>query len=490
MRELHEIPLVGPTAEQFRMLRDDRVGGLLRFNRETGDIGRLNFLFGDVVLVNTPELVHEVLVVKAKAFAKSPIMRGALHPLAGQGLFTSEGELWRRQRRLMAPMFHDAVIRRFAADMTACADRAVGAWKDGEVIDVAREMTHVTMAVAGKTLFDADTFSDADELGEALTVALEWAGTQSASVTLIAQARVNVGLELLADRLPGSLAGAARKLADRAIVPILWPGERTTTLKRALEVLEARVARMIAERRASPGEKRDLLALLLEARDDEGGGSMSDRQVRDEVLTLFVAGHETTATALAWGLMLLAQHPEIYERVRAEALGVGRTPTFEDLAKLELCLRVFKESLRLYPPVYLFGRVATQAVDVGAYHFPKGTVVLVSPFALHRRPELWPDPDRFDPDRFTPEAEASRHKTAFIPFSAGPRTCIGNTFALMEGPLVLATLLQRADFALVGPAVEPEPHATLRPKGGIPMRVTLRSADRLDPRLSMLASQD
>ncbi len=467
---------MGSALDQLRSMRDDRLGMLRRFNDERGDVARFPFLFGDVVVVNAPDLVHDVLVTRARAFEKSPIMRASLHPLAGLGLFTSEGELWRRQRKLMAPMFQHASIAHFAADMTACAERAARTWRDGATVDIARETTRITMAVAGKTLFDADTFTDADELGAALTTALEWAGTESSSVTLIAQARAYVALGRLADRLPDRLAAPARDLAERSMVPILWPGERTRALRAAVDVLEGRVARMIAERRASPG-RRDLLSLLLEAKSDEDGAAMSDKQVRDEVLTLFVAGHETTATALAWALMLLAQHREVYARLREEVDALGRMPTFEDLPRLGVALRVFKESLRLYPPVYLFGRVAVADVEVGGYHLPKGTVVLVSPFALHRRRELWPDPERFDPERFTPEQEARRHRSAYIPFSAGPRTCIGNHFALMEGPLVLAALLHHADFELVDPrGAEPEPMATLRPKGGIPMRIRLRAA--------------
>lgn len=234
---------------------------------------------------------------------------------------------------------------------------------------------------------------------------------------------------------------------------------------------------MIAERREDQERtraRRDLLTLLLSARDEDGSG-MSDRQVRDEVLTLFVAGHETTANALAWSLMLIARHPSVYARVRAEVDALGKVPTSADLPALALCLRVFKESMRLYPPVYMFGRVAVTDVEVGEYRLPRGTIVLVCPWALHRRPSEYPDPERFDPDRFLPEVEAKRAKTAFLPFSAGPRTCIGNYFALMEGPLVLATLLRHADFELATDApIETEPSATLRPKGGVPMRIALR----------------
>lgn len=474
-KRITEIPSAGSASEQLRLMQSDRLGGLRRFNRESGDVGRFSFVFGDIVLVNEPTLVHDVLVTHARSFEKSPVMRASLLPLAGHGLFTSEGELWRRQRKLMAPMFTPASLAHFAADMTSCTERAIENLRDGSVVDIARETTRITMAIAGRTLFDIDTFGESDELGAALTTALEWAGTQSASFTMITQVRTKLGLELLADHAPSAVAGKLRELGERIIAPIHWPGERSRSLKSALAVLEAKVARMIADRRADRGSHQDLLGLLLDAR-TEDGGAMSDRQVRDEVLTLFVAGHETTATALAWSLMLLASHPEVLERVREEVDAIGRVPTMEDLPRLGLSLRVFKEALRLYPPVYMFGRVSIEEVDVGPYRLPKGTVVLVSPYALHRRPELWKDPERFDPSRFTAEEEARRHKSAYVPFSAGPRTCIGNHFALMEGPLVLATILRRLDLELVhGKLPHAEALATLRPAPGPQMRVRLRS---------------
>jgi cytochrome P450 len=474
MKSVADIPRVGSAREQLRAMRHDRLGALLRFNDDPGDIGRFDVAFGAVVLVNSPELVHDVLVTRAKSFEKSPVLRAALYPLAGVGLFTSEGDLWKRQRKVMAPLFPPGAIARFAKDMTDCAEHVVATWRSGEVVDIARETTHITMAVAGKTLFDIDTFGEADELGAALTTALEWAGTEVGGPLLVAQARAKIGLDLLADRVPENFAPHVRSAADRLNVPLMLPTKKNRELRAALDILEARVTRMIAARRADPKAHRDLLSILLSAR-TEDGEAMSDRQVRDEVLTLFVAGHETTANALAWALMLLAQHRDVYRRLREEVDAIGRVPTFEDLPRLQLALRVFKESLRLYPPVYLFGRVTLTDVDIGEYHLPKGTIVLVSPFALQRRPSLWPDPERFDPERFTPENEAKRHKTAFLPFSAGPRTCIGNHFALMEGPLVLATLLHYVDVDLCeAKGSEPEALATLRPKGGVRMRITAR----------------
>ncbi|MBX3187714.1 MAG: cytochrome P450 [Labilithrix sp.] len=475
MKQLTDIPTFASFGQQLRM-NADRLGALLRFNDQCGDIGRLPFVIGTVILVNTPELIHDVLVAKAKAFEKSPVLRTALRPLAGQGLFTSEGDLWRRQRKLMSPLFQPANLTHFADDMTSSAVRAAATWRDGDVVDIARETTRIAMAIAGRTLFDVDMFEESDELGEALTTALDWAGDESSSLTLIVQSRVKLALEMISDKAPGArLAGGLRALAERAEEPILWPGERSRALQKALDVLERRVARMIADRHDSPRERRDLLSLLLAAR-SEDGEPMDERQVRDEVLTLFVAGHETTANALAWSLMLLAQHPDVLARVRAEVSAIGRVPRHDDLPKLPLSLRVFKEAMRLYPSVYLFGRVTIARVEIGPYELPRGTVVLVSPWALHRRASLFADPSRFDPERWTPEEEAKRHRNSFIPFSAGPRTCIGNHFALMEGPLVLATLLHHADLELVDPeGATPEASATLRPRGGMPMRVRLRA---------------
>jgi cytochrome P450 len=295
----------------------------------------------------------------------------------------------------------------------------------------------------------------------------------TSSLSLVVQARASVWIDRLADRLPARLERRARWLGDRAKVPIRWPGARTRALYAAIAALDARVARMIAERRAS-AERGDLLGLLLRAHDADAG-RMTDKQVRDEVITLFVAGHETSANALAWTLMLLAEEPAWYARVRDEALALGHLPTGGDLPRLTVTTQVLKEALRLYPPVYIMGRVSVADTELGGYHIPRGTVVLVSPYALHRRPDVWPDPERFDPDRFSAAAEAARSKTVFIPFGAGPRVCIGGGFAMMEGALVLATLLQRADFELAGGGgVAPEPVALLRPSGRLEMRVRLR----------------
>lgn len=469
-----------PTASRFGHLaevRRDPFGLLERACAERGGLVRLRLPGGPIGVVLSPAYLHEVLVTKAKSFEKSPVLRIVLEPLAGLGLFTSEGELWRKQRRVMAPLFQHHELERYAACMQACAEQAASEWRDGETIDVFRETTRITMSIAGRSLFDSDMFGDADEIGAAITTALAWANEASASLLIILQTRLRTRVMLAKDDLPAPVRGAAARLLDALERPILLPSRRSRELRAALDVLERRVERMIADRREGGPARADLLTALLRARDEDDGSRMSDKQVRDEILTLFIAGHETTATALAWSLHLLARHPEALRRARAEvdSLG-GRRASFADLPKLGYCLKVFKEALRLYPPIYLFGRQAIADVQIGEHLVPRGAVLLVSPFIVHHRADVWPEPERFDPERFEPEAEAARPRSAFIPFSAGPRTCIGNHFALMEGPLVLATLLQRADLEPAsGAAIRPEASATLRPKGGMPMRVRLRA---------------
>jgi cytochrome P450 len=470
--DLPVLPSRGPFGRTLQF-RNDPLGFLRDLSRG-GDIFRVRLLDKLVVVVTSPDLLHEVLVDRHASLRKSPVMRYVLYPLAGEGLLTSRGELWRKQRKLMAPIFTPAQIASFADAMVQCAQRAADTWRDGQTVDAWRETTRIAMSVAGKTMFDAETFSEADEIGNALTVAVRWSADEVTSVLPVLQSKVQDLLERLSGRLPQPLGERARGAADRLHGPLFYFTGEDRRLAEAIALLDERVQRMIDQRRA--GEPRpDLLGRLLQARDEDNGARMSDRQVRDEILTLFVAGHETTATALAWCLYLLARHPEIHAAARAEADALGRPPRYEDLPKLRLAAKVFKEALRMYTPFPMFDRLVAEDIEVGGHRVPAGSVLLIPPYAMHHRPDIWPDPERFDPERFRPEAEAARSRHAFLPFSAGPRVCIGNHFALMEGPLVLATLLQRADLELPGAEpIEPEIHGTLRPRGGVPMRVKLR----------------
>ncbi len=456
--------------------RHDRLGALRRLTGATEPILRLKLPVPLVraAVANDPDLAQEVLVEKAKWFAKSDMLRYSLFPLAGEGIFTSNGDLWRRQRKLMAPLFHPKALEQYAPDMVACALRTVARWRDGEELSLGAEATRITMAIAGKTLFDADTFTEADELGHALTVTLDWAGWTIGRPMAIAHILLRRQFAAIRERSTGALADLARRAELGVRGPVVLVGQRGRDLARAIVVLDEQVQKMIDDRRRSETPHADLLARLLEARDDEGA-AMSDRQIRDEILTLFVAGHETTATGLAWTIHEACRHPRVYEEMEREADAVGDDPTVADLGKLDMCRRAFQEALRLYPPVYIFGRDSTTELTLGGYELPRSTNVMISPWVMHRHAHLWPDPERFDPERFTEEAESRRHRYAYLPFSAGPRVCLGIHFAYMEAPLVLAALLRRFRFELLRED-EPEPSATLRPRHGVRVRVRARRA--------------
>jgi cytochrome P450 len=466
-RSIEDIPRIaaaGPLTHTL-MLRKDPLGFLRELSRG-GDIFRMRLLDKVVVVLTGPAALQQGLVEGAAALEKSSLTRYLLYPLAGEGLFTSRGKLWRRQRRLMAPIFPPAQIACFADCMVVSAQRGADTWTDGATVDLWRETTRITMAIAGMTLFGAETFSDADELGAALTESLRWIDDQKTTLLPLAQIALRDSLERFAERMPGRLGALSASLAGRLHGPVLLWGAADRRMKEAVALLDRRVHRMIDERRTEGQPSRDLLGRLLAARDEDDGAAMSDKQVRDEVITLFLEAHETTASAMAWAIYLLVRAPEVYRAARAEADALGRPPRHEDLPRLKLALRVFKESLRLYPPLPTFTRDARAELTVGGYRLPAGTVLIISPYATHHRADLWPDPERFDPDRFTPEAEAARPRYAYVPFSGGPRVCIGNHFALMEGALVLATLLQRVDFELSGSAeAKPEVGVTLRPSG-------------------------
>jgi cytochrome P450 len=420
---------------------------LQRFAEAAGPVGSIRFGTRNIVLVNTPNLVHEVLVTQADTFHKGPALSIYSRPLLGNGLLTSEDDFHRRQRGLVAPAFAHRRVAGYAKGMAHAAERLQANWKDGETLDVAHEMTRLTLGIVGKTLFDADLLGEADDVGRALTITMRY----------------------LVDVIRSPLR-----------LPFAWIPPWKRDVKAALVRLDATIYGLIEARRASGQDTGDLLSMLLLARDEENGGTamMDPKQVRDEAMTLFLAGHETTANALAWTWYLLARHPEIYARVQAEtdAALAGRSPTFDDLARLPYTLQVLKEAMRLYPPAYAIVRQAMQDVVIGGFRVPRGAIVLLSPYLLHHDPALFSDPETFDPGRFSPDAESARPRHAYLPFGGGPRVCIGAAFALMEGQLVLATLAQRVTFRLAEPnrRIKPEPLITLRPRGGVPVVVTRR----------------
>lgn len=444
----------------------------------TGPLTRMDLYGRRFLVANTPELAHELLVDHAKVTRKSPGLKLLLSHLAGEGLFMSEGDLWRRQRRLMAPLFQPANLGRYAQVMTDTAREVVDGWRDGQRLDLAHEMTRITMFVVGRTLFGAQAFDEDDEVAEAITVLLGWVNDNIAARELVTNIVLLEAAERLLPKLPLP-AGLKQALDRRAHTPFLIPGADSPAMLHAKGVLERRLGQLIAERRAHPTQRDDLLTRLLAAQ-DEDGTVMSDRQLRDEAATLFVAGHETTANALGWSLKLLARNPAWQEKLQAEvdALG-GQPPTFQDVARMPVVQRVFKEAMRLFPPVTLLVRQALEPITLGDVAVPARSIIFVPVWSLHRHPGSWPDPERFDPDRFSPEQESQRHRAAWLPFGIGPRVCIGNHFALLEGPLVLATIFQRVRVQVTDPGLETDEFATLRPKGGVQAVVRRRDAQAL-----------
>lgn len=441
-RTARSLPPTPKRVSLLRLRRDPYL--MLQVAQEYGDVVRLPFAGQEIFLINHPDYVREVLVAQADHFHKSRVLQRA-KAFLGEGLLTSEGDLHLRQRRLMQPVFHRQRIAHYGAAMVACAERTRCRWNDGETLDIAQEMMRLTLAVVGKTLFDADVEGEASEVGQALTEMIEHFPL------------LFVPFSDLAMHLP---VGPGRKV------------------QRAARVLDTIVLGLIAERRAHPEpERQDLLTMLLTAHDDDGTG-MSDKQVRDEAMTIFLAGHETTANALTWTWFLLSQHPRAEARFHAEidsALG-GRLPTASDVEHLPYTRRVLSESMRLYPPAWIMGRMAQRDVTFGGYTFPAGSTLLVSPWVIHHDPRYYPDPFRFDPDRWTPEAQAARPRFAYFPFGGGPRMCIGEPFAWLEGMLVLATIAQTWWLRLApGQAIDLMPAVTLRPKNGMKMRLEKRS---------------
>jgi cytochrome P450 len=458
----------------------------------TAPLVRGRVLHLPLALPALPETCHEVLVTKARSFEKSPGLRLLLHDLGAQGLFTSEGEIWRRQRKLMAPIFTPHALARLPEMMRQTAARSADQLVPGQTVDLAHEATRIAMTVVGNALFGTDTFDEVDELGDALTIVLGWVNQAITDPGIGAHILALNTASDLAGRTSGRLHDMFERIRDSFEAPFMVAGSRSAELQHAIAVVSARIQELVDQRRqaglapggsglwagARPEEglhRPDLLSRLLSAHDAEEG-AMTDVQVRDEIVTLFVAGHETTATSLAWSFYLLARHPELRERVVAEADAFGDGPIERyDPDRLQLTTRVFREVLRLYPPVPLLPRRTLEDVEIGGTLLPRRTVVFVSAWAQHRRADVWDDPDRFDPDRFLPEHEAVRPKGSYLPFGLGPRICIGLHFAMIEGPIVLATLLRRFHFEIdPNREIVEDDFTTPRPRGGVPALVCTR----------------
>ena len=428
----------------FTAFRRDSLGFLQRAVAEHGDVVYLRFGPQDVFFLAHPDHVRDVLVTRHQCFMKGRALQRAKR-LLGEGLLTSEGDFHRRQRRLAQPAFHRARVNSYGAVMTDYAARAASRWRDGEQADVSQEMMRLTLAIVARTLFDADVESEADEIGAALTSVME---------------------------LFNFLLLPFSELLEKLPLP------HARRFQRAKRRLDATIYRIIEERRRSDEDRGDLLSMLLSARDEEGdGGRMTDQQVRDEVMTIFLAGHETTANALTWTWYLLSEHPEVEARLHAELDFVlaGREPTVEDVPSLRYTEMVVAESMRLYPPAWAIGRLALQDFEVAGYTIPPKALVLLSPYVTQRDARFFADPTRFDPERWTADARESRPQFAYFPFGGGPRRCIGEGFAWMEAVLLVASLARGWRMRLVpGHPVVPRPVITLRPKHGMMMTLEKR----------------
>jgi cytochrome P450 len=431
-------------AGSYPQFRRDPLAFLTESARRYGDVVRFRFFHVPVWLVSGPEFVEEVLSTKAASFMKGRGLQAG-RPIFGDGLLTSEGEFWKRQRRLAQPAFHRDRIASYGVAMGAAAERTVETFGHGEIRDAHADFMRLALEIAGRTLFGLDVSHEAREVGESLEIALS--------------------------EFPSLLNPMNRLFLSHL------PTKRARRLAGAVARLDAVIFRMIRERRARGGDAGDLLSTLLAARDDDGSG-MTDRQLRDEVLTLFLAGHETTAIALTWSVFLLSGNPLARERVEAEVdtLPSGRALGPDDFRRLPFTESVVKESLRLYPPAWAIGRTALEEVEIGGHVIGKGSAVLVSPWVAHRDGRFFDEPMAFRPERWLGEEITSLPRFAWFPFGGGPRVCIGSAFAMMEAVLVLAAVVRRVRLDVVpGHPVEAFPSVTLRPRHGLEVTVARRS---------------
>ncbi len=411
--------------------------------------------YGDVVyfrlgpfpiyLVNHPDYIHEILVERADKFYKGRYTKELLKPLLGSGLLTNDGDTWKRQRRLAQPAFHHKRIDAYAQVMVEHAQQLLSRWQPDQECEIDQEMMKLTLGIVAKTLFNAYVSDVADLVSK-----------NFGALQKIADAKFNSALP----------------------IPSWVPTRRNLEEKRAISELDKVIDRLISEHRASGEDNGDLLSMLLLAVDEEGSGQMTDQQIRDELMTLFLAGHETTANTLVWTWCLLAQYPDVEAKLHEEldrVLG-GRVPTIQDLPQLPYTNMVVKESMRLYPPAWAFNRGPLEDVPIGDYVLKKGAMVIVSPYLIHRDGRFHDDPTRFVPERFADGYEKRLPKCAYFPFGGGPRICIGQSFALMEANLLLATIAQHYSLMIVpGQQILPDPLITLRPKYSIRAKLIRRT---------------
>jgi cytochrome P450 len=436
-----------PVAGKLLDFRRDQLGFLMQMKREYGDVVYYRLGPQPVFQINHPDMIQQILVTKADQFQKGRLDHQILERPLGNGLLTSEGEFHSSQRKLAQPAFHSKRIETYADVMVSYTQKLMDGWADGQACEMHSEMTRLTLFIVSKTLYDADVSDSADGIAEAIY-----------TINHIAEDQYLQGF----------------------VLPEWLPIPQNVKSRRAFKVVDSILMPIIERRRVSGEDKGDFLSMLLMAQDEDTGGQMTDQQVRDEAITLFIAGHETTSNAMSWAWYLLSQHPEVEAKLHAEldtALN-GRTPTLHDLAALPYNEMVIKEALRLYPPAWILnGREPIDGdVEIGGYTITKGSYAFLSPYVMHRDPRYFDQPEAFMPERWANGFEKQIPRYAYFPFGGGPRVCIGNSFAMMEARLILATIAQRYRPTMPpGTVVEPNPLVTLQPRGGVPMTLEARN---------------
>lgn len=436
-------PYAGLKGWSFRALDESPLEMFSKLARDYGDVVGIRVVNFRNIFINHPDLIEEVLVTHPRRYIKGRVLRANRH-VFGEGLLTSEGDFWLRQRRLAQPAFHWARIASYADTMVRYTQRLLESWRGGEQRDVHQEMMQLTLQIVSKTLFDADVARDAQDVGKSLQLLLELG------------------------------ANFRRTL----FVPHWVPTPTNLRIKREIAFIEKILYRIIGERRASGRDTGDLLSMLLHAQ-DEDGSRMTDAQLRDETITLFLAGHETTASTLSWTWWLLAQNPAAEAKLHAELDTVlrDRAPSLDDLPKLPYTANVISESLRLYPPAWGLARVAVEDHELAGYPVRKGMGIAMAQWVVHRDTRWYDAPEEFHPERWEGDFIKSIPRFAYFPFGGGPRQCIGNSFAVMEATLILATIAQEYRLKLVpNHPVVPLASITLRPRHGV--RVMLESRRR------------
>lgn len=433
-----------------RTIQSDPLGFNMSMFQRYGNVVAVRFLIWPTYMIFHPQDVKHVLQENHRNYSKDTYLIHFLRPLLGRGLFSNDGQSWLHQRRLMQPAFHRKQLAAFGTLMTSATESLLEGWQQAvthhQPLDVAVEMMRLTLRIVGHALFSIDLSDETDTVGQAFT------------------ALMTPFMDYIYHPVP----------------PLGFPTPRNRRIQQSIRTLDRVVQEIITEHRRLGADKGDLLSMLLLARDEETGEGMNDRQVRDEVMTLLLAGHETTSNALTWTWYLLSQHPDAEKRLHVELEQVlgGRIPTIEDLPRLSYIRMVLEEALRLYPPAVGFNRKALADDEVGGYVVPANTLIWLSPYTTHRHPDFWENPDAFDPERFSPERSAGRPHFAHFPFGGGPRLCIGSNFAMMEAQLILATIAQRYRLRLVpGHQVEPQALLTLRPRHGLPMTLLEREVE-------------